>query len=509
MIVFALYLLVLCVLIYKTSLFGIFKDGVLNPKFFLSAFLIKISGILAFYLVYTKLYGSIHYLDSGNFFRDSKAINDIAYSNFGEFIKLMFGLQEDGEGSYIFENFLKLTTTWEKEPAEILYNDNRVILRLHALIHFISFGNYFVHALFSCLLSFIGINWIYKTFKNEFKNKEIYFFLIWILFPGIWFWTAGLLKEGPALFLMGLLLISSKRIILDKKYSFKNLILLLVSVTVCILFKQYLMVPLCVITLLFFVILSKTNKAVGLKFVMAFFVIIFMANWSMSQLFGKDIVKVLSQRQRDFLDVSNGGIFLVSPDKFVRVPYNFNSVRIDSSQKEIKAQIKPGVSYWYCEHAHILDTVFVTNNNDTATIYELSYVIPKSYSTIQPPVLNNTWLSFLKAIPFALYVTTCKPFFVDVRNTMDMVTSFENLIIILSLLWFIYNGVKQGFKKPWYIYFLCFAFAILILICITSPNLGAIQRYRALVIPFILLTTLLSSTITDADKLSNFFKNKA
>ncbi len=508
MIVFTIYFLVICVLIYRTSLFGVFKDETLNPKFFLAAFLVKASALIAFYAVYTKLYGDIFYLDSGNFYRDSKVIHDIARSNFGEFLKLMFGLQDDSQGSYIFKNFLEPTTTWDKTAVGFFYNDARPLLRFHALIHFISFGNYFVHALFSCLLSFIGINWTYKAFKNLFRDKEIYFFICWILFPGVWFWTAGLLKEGPALFLIGLLLVSSKRIILDKKYSAKNLLMFLVSLTMCFLYKQYLMIPLCVITLLFFSISRGSGKAVGLKFLIAFFGILYIGNFSMKLLFQKDIVTVLTERQRDFLDVSNGGIFMASPDRFVRVPYDYKLVRIDSSKKEIKASIRFGVTYWYNEYAHIEDTIFVKSNLDTLSNYTLTYVIPKSYSTIQPPILNKTWTSFFKAIPFAIYITTAKPFFVDIRNAMDIFSSIENLIIILSLIGFIFYGVKNKFKDPWYVYFIGITFTVLILIGITSPNLGAIERYRSLVIPFLMVTVLLSNTIKDSEKLSNFFKNK-
>ena len=114
MIIFTIYFLVICVLIYKTSFFGILKDETLNPKFFLSAFLIKASALIAFYAVYSKLYGGVNYLDSGNFYRDSKAIHDISQSNFSEFLKLMFGFQDDSRGSYIFTNFLEPTTTWDK-----------------------------------------------------------------------------------------------------------------------------------------------------------------------------------------------------------------------------------------------------------------------------------------------------------------------------------------------------------------------------------------------------------
>lgn len=508
MIAFAIYLIVLSVLVYRTAFFGILKDDILNKKFFLTVFLIKISSLAAFYIVYMKLYGSIYYSDTGNFFRDSKIINSIAYSDLGEFFKLMFGFQEDGEGSYIFENFLKPTTTWDKSPNEILYNDNRLILRFHALIHFISFGNYFVHALLSCFLSFIGIHWIYKTFKEQFKDKEIYFYLIWVLFPGVWFWTSGLFKEGPALFLLGMLLISLKRVIALRKYSVKNLIMLFIALQLSIAFKSYLMLPVLIATIVFYGVRNRTNRSVGLKYSFALIIVFILTNLAMHLVIKKDAVKLLADRQKNFIDVSNGGLFLWKDNKFIRTPYDFSLVKIDSSQTKVMAQIKAGVNYTYCELSHETDTLYCNNNTDTSTVYQLMYVIPKSNTTFKPLISVTGWASFLKAIPYSIYISTLKPFFFDARNTIDMVSSCENLLLILSLVWFFYNGIKNGFKDPYYIYFLSMAFMVLIIIGVTSPNLGAMQRYRALIVPFILLTALLSSTIKDYPRLSNFFKNQ-
>jgi len=107
-------------------------------------------------------------------------------------------------------------------------------------------------------------------------------------------------------------------------------------------------------------------------------------------------------------------------------------------------------------------------NTDTTSVYQLLYVIPKANSTLKPPVLIKDWISFFKALPFAMYITTLKPFFFDARNTMDLITSFENLLILLSLLWFVYNGVKNGFKNPHYIYFL----SIVILANSSKSKLG-------------------------------------
>lgn len=508
MIIFTIYLIALCYLVYRTSLFGILKDNALNKKFFLTVFIIKISSIAAFYIVYMKLYGSIYYSDTGNFFRDSKIINSIAYSDFGEFIKMIFGFQEDGEGSYIFENFLKPTTTWDKSSDEVLYNDNRLILRFHALIHFISFGNYFVHALFSCFLSFIGINWIYKTFKEQFKDKEIYFYLIWILFPGVWFWTSGLFKEGPALFLLGMLLISLKRVIAQRKYSAKNLIMLFIALQLSIAFKSYLMLPVLIATIVFLGVRNRTSKLVSVKYVGILVICFLVINLCMQLIIKKDAVQLLADRQKNFIDVSNGGLFLWKDNKFIRTPYDYSLVIIDSSQTKVMARIKAGVNYTYCELSHENDTLYCKGNTDTSTAYRLMYVIPKANTTFKPLISVTGWGSFLKAIPYSIYVSTLKPFFFDARSAIDIVSSFENLLIILSLIWFFYNGAKHGLKDPYYVYFLSMAFMVLIIIGVTSPNLGAMQRYRSLIVPFILLTALLCSTIKDHPRLSNFFKNQ-
>ena len=240
----------------------------------------------------------------------------------------------------------------------------------------------------------------------------------------------------------------------------------------------------------------------------AVFLIVFLiGNLTMELLFKKDAIKILAERQRDFMDMSNGGLFLLGEDKFIRVPYNFSSLNIDSTQMPVKATIKAGTSYSYCELSHQQDTLVCSSNADTSSIYQLLYIVPKANSTINYQMVVNDWPSLLKAIPLAIYITTLKPFFMDARNAMDLLTSLENLIILLSFCWFIYNGVKNGFKNPHYVYFLSIAILALILIGVTSPNLGAIQRYRALVMPFILLTALLSSTIKDHQKLGNFFKN--
>lgn len=285
--------------------------------------------------------------------------------------------------------------------------------------------------------------------------------------------------------------------------------MLYLAMILSIMFKPYVMLPLLIATLVFYGVRNRTERKAGLKYVIVTIIIFLAANFSLQIMFGKDVVKILGDRQRDFMDMSNGGLFLLGKDKFIRLAYDYNLVKVDSSGTEIKAKIKSGPPYIYWEHSHQQDTLYCKANTDTITEYQLLYIIPKANSTLIPPVLIRDWPSFLKSVPYALYICTLKPLFVDARNALDIITSFENLIILIALLFFLYNGIKTDFKKPHYVYFLSLVIIVLILIGSTSPNLGAIQRYRAPVMPFILLTALLSSTINDPQKLCNFFKNKA
>jgi len=488
--VFIIYFLVLCLLIYKTGLFGLFKDNVLNPKFYLGAFILKCLGIAAFSFVYSRLYGGVNYLDSSNFFYDSKVIHDMAFWDFGEFTKTMFGIQDESRDTESFVKFISQTLVWDKDPEEFLYNDNRIIVRMHALIHFISFGNYYVHALFSVLISLAGINMIYKTFKFIFPGKEISLFLCWLVFPGLWFWTSGLFKEAPGLFLMGALLISLKRLIIDRNFRFKTILLLLIATAFSFVFKPYVLLPVLGLSALFFTVYSLNGIRKKSLFYIAFLVLFFiLGNLFFHFSFGKDITALLANRQHTFVDMSKGGIFLLDTGKYVRLKYDYSLVDTSAGRNAVK--INPGAAYVYWEHSHQKDTLYRTAGESPASTYTLHRTIPPANSTLNIPQLEPDWISFLKLSPQALYITLFKPLFFDARNAQDLLASFENTIIIVFICLLLIGGIKRGFNIPWLLYFLSISLLVLIIIGITSPNIGAIERYRSLVIPFILMAAVL------------------
>jgi hypothetical protein len=449
----SIYFVALCFLIYKTALFGILKDEILNRKFYLSAFIVKCTGVFFFWLVYVKFYGGLNYSDTGNFFRDAKIIHSISQWDVGEFLKVIFGFQNEGEETELFKRFTSRADSWNQAPGEILYNDNRILIKLHALICFISFGNYFVHALFSCLVAFIGINWIYTTFKFLFPGKEIYLFLCWLVFPGLWFWSSGILKESLALFFMGLLLISLKRIVLDQQFRMKNWFMLLIGIIICFFFKQYVILPLLFCSLLFFIITSRENlKRKSLIFLSALLLIAIMGNFSLNLLFNRNLLSILEERQRVFKDVAKGGIFLQDQDRWIRLPYNYDLVNIDSSGTKPLVTIKKNASFVYLDYAKWPDSSYCASNTDTTRQLSIQFILPEARSTIQIPSLDDSWFSLLKVLPSAVYISILKPFFFDSRNVLDHMTSFENLLIIASILILLVKG-RAGPLINWIVYF--------------------------------------------------------
>lgn len=493
MIVTILYFLLFCFLIYRTRLFGLLKDDTLKPGFYLGMFLIKCTGLLAFYLVYEKLYGGIRYFDTWHFYHDSRLVYDIWTWDAGEFFKVMTGTYSDSPDAEVFKKFISNAEVWDKDPGETLYNDNRLVIRLHALLQFISFGQYWVHALFSCLFSLIGIHWIYKAFKWLFPGKEEILFLAWVLFPGMWFWSGNFLKEAPALLLMGGLLYTSKLIFIDKIRRLRTILPFVFCAWLCFFLKHYIMLPLLFFTLVFFIVHSSKLRRQLTVFFSGILILMLAGVLAFRIWTGRSLLNVLAYRQHTFVDASKGGIFLTDSVKFVRIAYDLSLVKLDSVRQPVLARIAAKVPMMYWEHSHQSDTLYAVNS-DTAAVYNLQYYIVPANATLYVPPLDGSFISLVKALPYALYNTLLKPFFYDARNVLDLLASLENLLLLLCILVWLKGLMMRKSDPSWPVYFIVTALSIFIVIGLSSPNIGAIERYRALVAPFVLMAALYYSS---------------
>jgi hypothetical protein len=123
-----------------------------------------------------------------------------------------------------------------------------------------------------------------------------------------------------------------------------------------------------------------------------------------------------------------------------------------------------------------------------------------AHTVIYAPTLDGNPITFLKCIPFAIMNTLIRPNIIDLKNPLFIPDIFLNLIVILLILF----SIK--FRKSNFSYkekllanqILFFSIISLILIGILVPVLGNIVRYRAPIIPLLIIALL---TTIDFEKI--------
>ncbi|MES2679943.1 MAG: hypothetical protein V4635_08670 [Bacteroidota bacterium] len=495
-----IYLLVFLLFIYKIRFFGLFKDEQLSPRQFTAFFFLKSLAIPVFCLVYDKMYGGIEKFDAGIFYSDARALNQLAWLDLSEYFKALFGLQNDAPGSYFYDHCLIYTQNWDNgKLKDFFYNDNRLVIRLHSILHFIAFDSYFVHALFNCFLSFTGIFFLYKSFKNFFKCKEILFFMVLCFFPALWFYTGAVLKEGITLFVLG------STVYLIKKTTHGGIGAMGLTSLAFLLFVSALLKPyvLCLGLACFgtFFLIYRSQK-IPYK-VMCFVFVIALAfvgaNFLFLHLNGQSALDMALGQQRIFSNASKGGIFLQDESKLLRLDYDTSLILQTPGTDNYT--IKKNSTYIYWEHHHQYDTLFCSANADTVKQYRLVYQADEGGSNIPIHLYSKSPLSFLST---SMYYGLFFPLFFNARGMLQLLASFENVLIILSFLIIIKGLVENKHKHFVPFTLLFFALSLCLIVGMTTPNSGAIFRYRSPAVPFLLLSALY---YLEPFKM-NFFKRK-
>jgi hypothetical protein len=176
----------------------------------------------------------------------------------------------------------------------------------------------------------------------------------------------------------------------------------------------------------------------------------------------------------------------VRPHTFVRLEYDTSLVKKVPGYDSLFT-IKTGVGFQYWEDSHHHDTLVCNANTDTQQVYRLAFKIVPGRSNI--PV-QSYGQNILTAGVSALYYSLLHPFFFNAHGAFGLVASAENVLIGISLLIIIYGFIYRRREVLLPLIFVVFALLECMLIGFTSPNAGAIFRYRAPAVIFLLLAAL-------------------
>jgi hypothetical protein len=486
-----LYTAALFFLIRKLKFFRLEGLGKWTPSVF---FGIKLFAAVALYFVYTIYYTDRQNSDIWKYFDDSKIMYDALWTHPGDFFRMLSGIGDNTP--QIEAMYYHKMNYWYRLFDNNLLNDAHIVIRFNAFMRIFSMGNYFIHALFMSFFAFTGLCAVYKIIYPALKQWKSALAAILFLLPSLVFWTSGVMKEGLMIFGLGLLLYHSFQFVTDKKWW---RIFLILAGAALLLFSKFYVIAGVVPPLAAALLVSKNRQQAVLKFTavfVLFFAFAFSLKWIAPE---REPLRLLANKQNDFLKMSRGGITLLndSVEAFIEDDHRKDII----IEKDSVVHIKHGVDFYYRPYRNgFLDTVFVKNNQNDAA-YKIQTDIPRAGSLLAVDFLQPTASSFFRQTPKALFTVLFRPFPWEAKNPMFLLPALENILFAALLLLAIFFPAK--ISNPG-IFGFCITFSVLLLLVIglTTPVLGALVRYRIAAQPFLLIALLM---LIDREKLMKKF----
>lgn len=263
-----LYILIGCFIISKSSFF---KLSLIPTYWLIIIFGIKIILSILITLIYTYYYSDRAVADIFKYFDDSKIMFDALKTNPLDYIQMVIGL--DINSAYFHEHYYSKMHYWNRVNNSNFLSDTHIMIRFNAIVRLFSFGFFHVHNVFINFLSLIGLVAIFKVFKKLYLNKEKWLFLIIMFTPSLLFWGSGLLKEGLIIFALGLFLLNFFNI--NEQWSFKSLLIIILSCIVILFSKLIILIALVPGALGF--LIHKKVKSIHLSYLYTVLIIVFIS----------------------------------------------------------------------------------------------------------------------------------------------------------------------------------------------------------------------------------------
>lgn len=446
--------------------------------------MLKVISGIGFWYVYTYHYPIRNQADIYKYFDDSKIMFDALRHNPSDFFKIFMGFDTD---PYFYNLYYSKMQLWSPRFEHAINMESHTMIRLSVLFRFFSLGYYQVHNVFINLLSFAGLVALYKTFVTYATGKNKLLFIAIFLVPTVLFWGSGVIRESFVLFALGFTVYYWIKCI-EQDIRMKNVVALILFLLILFFIK----ITLCILVVLGFmawylsVRIKRWPAALNylLIIVLGFGGVITLAKLTPYNYFNTYVTK-----QVDFINVSNGGLYLLNINKMIFIPYDKREHLLDQVGDSLY-KVHAGSNFYYFNMPISADTFYVSNSTDTL-IYKLFSASEPANSNIHIPLLSSDPLSFIKNAPTAFVNVFARPSVFESANLFTWVAALENELVLLMLIVSLLFIDKSRFKEPafWFCVFLVVCFYVMI--GWVTPSLGAIVRYKAVVFPFLMIALVL------------------
>ncbi|MGC9330749.1 MAG: hypothetical protein ACP5DZ_02600 [Bacteroidales bacterium] len=278
-------------MVYKLPLF---KRTGLTRTWRLGLWGAKLLASLAILALYTWYYPQ-ETSDIYKYYNDGKAIVEHADSP-GTYLRIVTGI---GTDTPEVEKCLEHTKHWYRKYFHGVWNDNRILIRYNALLYPATGGCVVSHSLLMAFMAFLGLTLLYRGIMFYTKGN-VWLTLAAYMVPSVFFWSAGLLKEGILMLNTGLLFYAISSL-LNTRFKVNILLLLMLSVGLFIMTKIYVLI--CMIPGILFLMATKRNKPIFRQFIITHIIIILLV-WLAGILYPKlNMFHLLNKKQHHFVNM--------------------------------------------------------------------------------------------------------------------------------------------------------------------------------------------------------------
>ncbi len=534
------YILLFSAIIKRSSWFS---AGGFSNKYFLGVFYLKLLFGVALWFIYTHIYKNRLTSDVFKYYDDARIIFNTLHTSTKDYLTLLTGI---GDTSAHYQDIYLTMNNWENGYGTVLYSNSHFIIRMNAFFWLFSRGYYGVHVIFMCFISLVGLMYIYKAFLPFLQDKSRALFVAVFLFPSVILWSSGVLKEGFVWLGLGLAIyyffkfssqlsvVSSQKEtkILNPKSQISYLITytLYLIIGLVVLFESKAYVLLCIIPAFVALLLVKKLRYCSAHPLLTYSIVlaVYLSSSFLPHIFlGKvSPLKMLSDKQTDFNRISRGGIYLAEikdTEQYASIPITDSTDIIPLNSLADSMAHKKGIQYlaensfWYNElktgkyvpfmlkHGAAYNSFRLWNNDtmhaiatDSTAYCICTYIEPaKSAIYIEPirPTLKSLTYNTMQALKIAMLL----PYPWKVHSAMTAIYCAENIFVLIVIFVALFFSKRPFLHKEIVLFCLAYCLMMLILIGMTTPILGGIERYKSVVIPFMFILLLLITKKPEAN----------
>jgi hypothetical protein len=364
--------------------------------------------------------------------------------------------------------YLGDTEHWQV-GKQTLINDSKNLIKFHSIIHFFSAGQVTIHMMIMSLISLHGIKHLTEAIYTRTTFAKWFIFAVLLLFPGLLFWSSGILKESFMVLGIGLLL----RALIGDLEGRKRTFFSLLGFIILLLFKTSIIVPIIpvLLFLLIYRIAPKYKLASGFFGLTLLSIILTM---SLPELRAKS-VQYLTRKQFDFNNIARGGVHADTDSNFYYfTPEQMLDLKITGDSVELTKPTEALILL----HGQISEPqpIRLEANGDKWLIYFMNEEC-RGYRPLTP--IDNSFKRLVLNIPESLSNVILRPFPTDNGGLLKYPAMIEMWLFILIFAFAIWQRGLITFETKKIIFaLLIFSFILGLLIGWVTPVFGAIVRYR-------------------------------